>query len=52
MLTARVIGSIVSIVVGGIVAAVTVVGVVTNTVNSSSDNPGDVNAGIPYGSTQ
>jgi hypothetical protein len=46
------IGSIVSIVVGSVVAAVTIVGIVTNTVNSASDNPGDVNAGIPYGSTQ
>ena len=27
-------------------------GLVTNTVNSSSDNPGDVNASIPYGTTQ
>jgi hypothetical protein len=51
-MTAKAIGSIVSIVVGGVVAAVTIVGIVTNTVNSASDNPGDVNAGIPYGSTQ
>ena len=51
-MTAKTIGSIVSIVVGGVVAAVTIVGIVTNTVNSASDNPGDVNAGIPYGSTQ
>ena len=52
LLSAKVIGSVVSIVVGGIVAAVTIVGLVTNTVNSASNNPGDVNAGIPYGSTQ
>ena len=51
-MTAKAIGSIVSIVVGGVVAAVTIVGIVTHTVNSASDNPGDVNAGIPYGSTQ
>jgi len=52
VLTAKAIGAIVSIIVGGVVAAVTIVGVVTSSVNSSSDNPGDVNAGIPYGSTQ
>jgi hypothetical protein len=47
-----VIGVIVSIVVGGIIAAATVVGVVSTSVNSASNNPGNVNAGIPYGSTQ
>jgi len=52
VLTAKAIGSIVSIIVGGVVAAVTVVGIVTNTVNSASNDPGDVNAGIPYGSTR
>ena len=52
VLTGKAIGSIVSIIVGGVVAAVTVVGIVTNTVNSASNDPGDVNAGIPYGSTQ
>ena len=41
-----------SVVVGGVIAAVTIVGVVTNGVNSASDNPGNVNAGVPYGSTQ
>lgn len=48
----RIIGTIVSMLVGGILAAITLVGLVTNTVNSSSDNPGDVNASIPYGTTQ
>jgi len=38
--------------VGGIIAAVTIVGVVTHGVNSSSDRPGSVTAGVPYGSTQ
>jgi hypothetical protein len=52
LITARLIGAIVSMLVGGVLAAVTIVGLVTNTVNSSSDNPGDVNAGVPYGSTQ
>lgn len=48
----KLIGSIVSIVVGGALAAVTLVGLVTHTVNSTSDNPGDLNASIPYGTTQ
>ena len=51
-MSARVIGSIVSAVVGGVIAAVTIVGVITHGVNSPSDNPGNVNAGVPYGSTQ
>lgn len=46
------IGSIVAIVVGAILAAVTIVGIVNLSVNSDSDNPGNVNAGIPYGTTQ
>jgi hypothetical protein len=49
---AKIIGTIVSMLVGGALAGVTLVGLVTNTVNSSSDNPGDVNASIPYGTTQ
>lgn len=49
---AKIIGTIVSMAVGGVLAAITLVGLVTNTVNSSSDNPGDVNASIPYGTTQ
>jgi hypothetical protein len=52
MLTGPVIGAIVSAIVGGIIAAVTIVGVVTHGVNSSSDRPGSVTAGVPYGSTQ
>ncbi len=52
MLTGPVIGAIVSAIVGGIIAAVTIVGVVSNGVNSSSDHPGSVSAGVPYGSTK
>ncbi len=52
MLTGPVIGAIVSAVVGGVIAAVTIVGVVSNGVNSSSDRPGSVSAGVPYGSTK
>jgi|tagenome__1003787_1003787.scaffolds.fasta_scaffold18950689_2 hypothetical protein len=46
------IGAIVSAVVGGVIATVTIVGIVSQGVNSQSSNPGDVNANIPYGSTQ
>lgn len=47
-----IVGSVASIVVGGVVAAVTIVGVVSNNVNGS-DHPANVNsATIPYGSTQ
>ena len=52
MLTTRVIGSIVAMITGGVIAAVTIVGIVTHSVNSDSDNPGNVNAGVPYGTTQ
>lgn len=52
MLTGKLIGSVVSMIVGGVLAAVTLVGVVTHTVNSTSSRPGDVNAGVPYGTTQ
>ena len=48
----KTIGTIVSIVVGAVLAAVTLIGLVSNTVNSASDNPGDVNAAVPYGTTQ
>jgi hypothetical protein len=48
----RMIGSIISAVVGGVIATVTVVGIVTHGVNAAPSNPGDVNANIPYGSTQ
>jgi hypothetical protein len=51
-MTGAVLGAIVSAVVGGVIAAVTIVGIVTSGVNSASDNPGNVNAGVPYGSTQ
>jgi hypothetical protein len=46
------VGPIVSIIVGVIVAATSVVGFVTTSLNSQSDDPGNVKAGIPYGSTQ
>jgi len=48
----KLIGTIVSMGVGGALAGVTLIGLVTHTVNSSSDNPGDINASIPYGTTQ
>jgi len=51
-MSGRVIGGIVSCIVGGVIAAVTIVGIVTSGVNSASDKPGNVNAGVPYGSTQ
>jgi hypothetical protein len=44
-------GTVASIIVGGAVAAVTVVGLVTSTVDSHSDNPGSVSgSAIQYGS--
>ena len=46
------IGAIISSIVGGAIATVTIVGIVTHGVNASPSNPGDVNANIPYGSTQ
>ena len=46
------IGSIVAAVAGGLIAAVTIVGVITHGVNSPSSNPGDLHANIPYGTTQ
>ncbi len=49
----KIIGSVTSMVVGGVIAAVTIVGVVSHSVNSSSDKPGNLdNAVIPYGTTQ
>jgi hypothetical protein len=49
----KIIGSVTSMVVGGVIAAVTIVGVVSHGVNSSSDKPGNLqNATIPYGTTQ
>lgn len=48
-----IIGVIGSIVVGGVVAIVTVVGVVTHTVDGSSSDHGDVTQmTIDYGSTK
>ena len=49
-----VIGSIASLVIGGVVAVVTVVGLVSGSVNSGSDDPGDITApaeSINYGTT-
>jgi hypothetical protein len=46
------IGTVASVIVGGVVATVTVVGLVTNTVDSKPDNPGSVagSSVIQYGS--
>jgi hypothetical protein len=47
-----ILGSIGSIIVGGVVAIVTIIGLVTSSVDSSSDNPANVNApSIDYGSS-
>jgi hypothetical protein len=52
-LIAKVIASVASIVVGGAVAAVTIVGVVSHGVNAQDNKPANVDsATIPYGSTQ
>ncbi len=52
MLSLGIIGTIASVVVGGVVAAVTIVGVVSGTVNSSADHPVNVSTTtIPYGTT-
>jgi hypothetical protein len=38
---------------GAVIAAVTLVGLISNTVNTSSDKPGNVDdATVPYGTTQ
>jgi hypothetical protein len=51
--TGKIVGSVTSMVVGGVIAAVTIVGIVSHSVNSSSDKPGNLNnATIPYGTTQ
>lgn len=46
------ISTVASVVVGGVVATVTVVGLVSNTVNSAPTNPGNVSGEttIEYGS--
>jgi len=47
-----IIGSIGSLIVGGIVAAVTITGLVTGQVNQSADRTGNIDAPvIDYGST-
>ena len=49
----RLIASIVSLLVGGTVAAVTVVGLISSALDSPSDQPGNVDeATVPYGTTQ
>jgi hypothetical protein len=49
-----ILGTIGSMIVGGVVASVTIVGLVSSSVNTSSDTPGDINAPassqIDYGS--
>ncbi len=50
---ATILGSIAAVLVGGVVATVTVVGIVSGSVNSSSSTPGDVaDPVITYGATQ
>ena len=49
-----IIGAVASLLIGGVVATVTVVGLVSGSVNSTSDDPGDVTApteSIDYGTT-
>ena len=47
-----VIGSVGSLIVGAIVAAVTITGLITGQVNQSADNKGNVDSAvIDYGST-
>ena len=48
----RTVGAVVSLLVGGVIGAVTLVGIVTHGLNTAGSNPGSVNATIPYGSTQ
>lgn len=51
--TKKIIGSVTAMVVGGIIAAVTIVGVVSHGVNANDNKPANVDsATIPYGSTQ
>ncbi len=49
-----ILGTIGSLVIGGVVASVTIVGLVSSSVNSSSNSPGDISAPassqIDYGS--
>jgi hypothetical protein len=51
-MSGRSIGAIVSALIGGVIAAVTLVGIITHSLDSTSSDPGDVNASVPYGSTQ
>lgn len=39
-----ILGTIGSLIVGGVVASVTVIGLVNSSVNSTSSTPGDINA--------
>lgn len=51
MLSLGFLGTVASVIVGAVVATVTVVGVVNNTVQSSPDSPGNVSPSqVVYGS--
>jgi hypothetical protein len=42
-----------SMVIGGVIAAVTIIGLISSAVDSPSDQPGNVNeATVPYGKTK
>lgn len=50
---AKLIALLATMLVGGVIAAVTIVGVVTHGVNANDNKPANVDsATIPYGSTQ
>ena len=52
MTTTGVIGAVAAVVVGGVAAAVTLIGLISGQVNSAGDNPADANnATITYGTT-
>jgi hypothetical protein len=47
------IGSLTSMILGAIIAAVTLVGLISSTLDSGGDHPASVdNATVPYGTTQ
>lgn len=45
-------GAFAAIVLGGAIGGVTIFGIVSNTLNSSSDNPGNVGGTASYGATK
>jgi hypothetical protein len=46
-------GKLAAMLIGGVIAAVTIIGLIGNAVDSPSDQPGNVNeATVPYGTTQ